>query len=259
MASAYHQWPTPKELPLLTQGGLLVWLADIDLGPEQAQMLWILLTDDEKQKAQRYYFPTDRDRFICARAQLRLLLGRYLGIGPAHVPILYGQYGKPYLPRNIATRFYFNVSHSAGLALYALHRGGEVGVDIEYLRVDTPFNEMASRFFAPEEYASLCMLPQDIRMQAFFNAWARKEACVKAMGDGLHIGLSDFAVTLAPDEPARLLYSNDKRLAPERWHLHALNVLPGYAAAVALAGDDCIPSCWRYPVEWCSLTNLSEK
>jgi phosphopantetheine--protein transferase-like protein len=131
----------------------------------------------------------------------------------------------------------FNVSHSDGLALYAIARGREVGVDVEQLRELPRAERIAERFFSTEETAALKAEPAERRVEAFFTCWTRKEAYIKARGDGLAHPLDQFAVSLVPGEPARLWVAGDgdaREIA--RWSLDALPLAPGYVAALAARG-----------------------
>jgi 4'-phosphopantetheinyl transferase len=243
----YASRPAPADAPALMQGDGHVWLAQIDFAPERVAAFWKVLSPEEQRKASCYRLPGVRDRYICARGQLRMLLGWYLGIGAAKIQFRYNQYGKPYLSGDCAGRLHFNVAHSRGLALYALRSDGEVGVDIEYMNEDVAFSGIAHQFFSPEEYATLCALPAELRLRAFYDGWVRKEAYVKAVGRGLHISLSDFSVSLSPGLPARILGIKHDAAARERWCLSELAVPVRYTAAVAAEGEYLRLSCWRYP------------
>lgn len=171
-----------------------------------------------------------RDRFTIARATLRLLIAGYLGIRPGAIEFTYGPRGKPGLARTDLT---FNLAHSEDLAVYGFARGHEIGIDVERVREIPEMDRITGRFFAPEECAALASLPPRDRAQAFYLAWTRKEAYVKAVGDGLHIPLDSFSVTLRPAEPARLIgFDSGSKLAGD-WNLHHLEPESGFVGAVA--------------------------
>jgi 4'-phosphopantetheinyl transferase len=189
------------------------------------------LSVDEQDRAER--FATDRLRcsFIQARGTLRTLLGRYLGIKPKEVPLSYGPNGKSYVQLNTALRF--STSHSHNLALFAFTNGCELGVDIEEVR---PLNDMlsiANQFFCPEEASQLASLPDNLRERAFYLCWTRKEAYVKAIGEGLSTPLNMFRVTLQPGEPVRFLHINSDSTAAGMWNLHNFLLPESYAGALA--------------------------
>ena len=176
-----------------------------------------------------------RRRFVAARATLRQLLGRYLGQEPGAVVFACGAHGKPFLPPG---GLHFNVSHTQGLALYAIASAREVGVDVEWMRLQVAHERIAARFFAPEEREMLAQVPAEERRVAFYHIWTRKEAYLKARGDGLAAGLDTFAVSL---EAEALLRSGEGR----RWKLVAWEPAAGYVAALCGAGVDWRVRGWR--------------
>jgi 4'-phosphopantetheinyl transferase len=175
---------------------------------------------------------------------LRAILGRYLGSDPRRLRFHSNHYGKPSLAEP-AGWLRFNLSHSGGLALVAVTLDHELGVDVEQVRADLAGLSIAEQFFSPAEVATLRALPEPDRLQAFFNCWTRKEAFVKARGEGLSFPLKRFDVSLAPGEPAALLATHDDPAEAGRWTLHALSPGPGYVAAVAVYGPIMRVECWR--------------
>jgi 4'-phosphopantetheinyl transferase len=176
----------------------------------------------------------DRDHFIVARGVLRELLGRYLKRSPVEVPLCYGDYGKPELSKDkLKGSIRFNLSHSNGLAVYAFASEREVGIDLELVRPAFAVDGIASRFFSDQEVLDLHKLPLEMRAEGFFLCWTRKEAYVKARGQGLQIPLKNFSVTLTPKEPAEL-----KSVDGARWTLRSFRPAPGYVAAVVGEGKD---------------------
>jgi len=170
--------------PGLPQGEVHVWKACLDgLADEDHRAL---LSPDELVRAGLYRFARDRLRFVAGRAILRMILGRYLGRDPAELVIVQGAHGKPRLAlEKPAGELYFNVSHADSIALYAVARGGEVGVDVERVREIPDWAGIADRFFRPQEQLQLQSLTGDRRRIAFLQAWTRREALLKASGDGL--------------------------------------------------------------------------
>lgn len=185
-----------------------------------------LLASCERVRADRFHFRRDRDRFIAGRAQLRRILGAYLRQPPELVQFCYGASGKPAVSEPLA----FNLSHSGDFAALAVARF-ELGVDIECIR---PIEEeVAERFFAADEVMRLRSLPQAQQTEAFFACWTRKEAYVKALGDGLLLPLDSFSVSLEPEAPARLLRAGDDPVEPSRWQFHHFVPAPGMVGAIA--------------------------
>ena len=183
-----------------------VWQATLDRTPSELQSLFDSLAADERARAGRFHFDRDRVRFVVARGVLRAILGRYMNRAPVSLSFRYGSHGKPALAGEAdGDAICFNLSHSNGVALYAIARHRAVGVDLERIRFDLPVVEIAERFFSRREVAALRMLPSEQQHQAFFCCWTRKEAYIKARGEGLSLPLDQFDVSLAPGEPAALL------------------------------------------------------
>jgi 4'-phosphopantetheinyl transferase len=169
------------------------------------------------------------------RGWLRVLLGEYLSAPPASARLAATPLGKPYLAGEPPTGLRFNVAHSDDLALVAVTRGREVGVDVERERADVEWRDLARRFFAPEEVAALNALPERERRSAFYRCWTRKEAYIKALGLGMQVPLDGFAVTLG-DNDAALLHTSHDPAQYGRWTMQGLTPAPGFAAAVAVDG-----------------------
>ena len=240
-------WLTPPDLTILTDNEVHVWRADLSLPDSQLQTLFDILSSDEQARAESFHFPEDRARFIAAHGLLRVILSRYLDLEPAHITFSYGDHGKPALTNELGQEIVsFNMSHSGHLALYAITRGRKIGVDVERLQINFAFEPIAERFFAPREVAALRALPLELRTEAFFNGWTRKEAFIKARGQGLSLPLNQFEVSLVPGEPARLLYVAETPWEAASWSLHALEAGAGYAAAVAVEGHDWHLKCWQW-------------
>jgi 4'-phosphopantetheinyl transferase len=233
-----------------------VWRAVLDVPESQVRNLWYTLTADERQRAERYVFQKDRTHFVVARGLLRVLLGRYLRQDPRHLHFTYGPHGKPALATDTGrASMHFNVSHSHGLALYAITRGREVGVDVERIRPAVVQEQIAEHFFSPREVIVLRALPPPLQAPAFFACWTRKEAYIKAKGDGLTLPLDQFEVSLAPGEPAALLRTAWDPQEAAGWALQDLAPAPGYRAAVAVAGHDWRLICWDGPVAYLDISN----
>ena len=244
--SASPYWPLPPAPLTLGSEEVHVWRAPLDATASQIEKLLETLAPDEQRRAERYHFRRDREHFIVARGVLREILSRYLGLAPGQLGFCYNAYGKPALDSTIGTDMLrFNLSHSHGLALYAITRAREVGVDLEQVRPDFACEQIARQFFSTREVAALRRLPAGMKVAGFFNCWTRKEAYIKARGEGLALPLDGFAVSLTPGEPAALLTSQE--FEPEgRWSLRALDPGPGYVAALAVEGHDWRLNRWQW-------------
>ena len=183
-------------------GEVHVWQAGLAASPEDVARLQAGLSDDERARAARFLFDRHRRRFVVARATLRAMLARYTGRPAASLVFEYGPHGKPALVGAGDVRFI--VAHWDELAVYAVTRGAAVGVDVERLREVHEADRIAERFFSVPERDELRALPEASRSAGFFTCWTRKEAYVKARGEGLAHPLDAFAVSATPSSPARL-------------------------------------------------------
>jgi 4'-phosphopantetheinyl transferase len=211
-----------------------IWYASLEQPLSEFQRL---LSADEKERAKRYYFEEDRRRFIVRRGILRTLLGNYLDIEPYQVQFCYGNNKKPGIADIFGGRkVQFNLSHSRGLAIYAFTRTHEIGVDVEYIRDIPEMGKIAERFFSARENSAFQSLPESQKQEAFFNCWTRKEAFIKAIGDGLSYALDAFDVSLVPGEPATLIGIKGDSEEASRWSLRDLEPAAGFAAALTVKG-----------------------
>lgn len=238
-------WLEGPERPLLCDGEAHVWRAGLEPGATTLRRLREILSADEQERADRFHFQRDREHFVAARGGLREILGRYTGAAPESLRFSYDDYGKPSLSVGAGgTPPRFNVSHSGGVALYAVAAGRAVGVDIERVREDFAGLDIAKNFFSPDEVAALGALPADQRAAAFFDCWTRKEAYIKARGHGLSHPLHLFTVSLTPGRPAALLRTDDDPAEAARWTLVELFPGEGYRGALAFEGELLSLRCW---------------
>ncbi len=211
-----------------------VWKASISRDESTRPHSLALLSSDERDRAARFAFDSDRNRFVVSRAILRMLLARYLGMLPREIVLVYDSYGKPSLsthqnPGGVS----FNLAHSGDCAVYAFARRVQVGIDIERQRSEVPVTELAERFFSPRERNALRALPDEERREAFFRCWTRKEAYLKALGQGLSVPLDKFTVSVNPVESPLLLESLPPD-TPTDWTILDLPVEKGVMAALAV-------------------------
>jgi 4'-phosphopantetheinyl transferase len=216
--------------------GVQVWTVRLEGSDGCFQRSTGLLSADEAARAARFHFEQHRKRFVFGRAALRVLLGKILGLAPECVQFRYGSKGKPELADSTCS-VRFNVSNSGDLAACAFTSGCSIGVDLEQVRAIPEIQDIARRFFAGEEVAELMSLPEQERQNGFFRCWTRKEAYIKAVGDGLSVPLDSFRVTLRPDDEARMLDLGGSAEAARNWSLHEFRPSPGYLGAVAYPGQ----------------------
>ncbi len=247
MKQPHRCWSAPPEALDLAARDVHVWKASVDLSPLSVQGLARTLSEDERARAGRFSFEQDRRRFIARRGVLRAILGRYLRMAPWALEFRYGPYGKPALSSAAGgSALRFNVSHADGVALYGVTSGREMGIDLERVRSDFPGEGIAERFFSHAEAERLRTLSRGSRPMAFFTCWTRKEAYVKAKGEGLSALLDQFDVSLGPGDPAVLVSTAGDPQEAARWSLQDLPAGPGYVAAVAVEGHDWRLQCWQW-------------
>ena len=239
-------WLTAPDHPVLMDGDVHVWRASLDQREASRRKLSELLSEDERLRAGRFHFTKDRDRFVVGRGCLRAIVSRYVAAPPDLLRLSYNRYGKPALetPGNGMLRF--NVSHSHDIALYAVTMARDVGVDVEFVNQKFASAEIAERFFSPREVAALHALPHALQVLAFFDCWTRKEAYLKARGEGLSRPLHTFSVSFEPGKPAALLNSDEDPQPARYWSLAELQPGEGYRAALAVQGEIRRLCCWQW-------------
>lgn len=231
-------WRDMQEAPPLETGEIHLWRASLDVDQELLRNLESTLAADEKSRAARFIFDRDRHHYIAARGILRDLLARYIPHGAAAIQFAYGLRGKPAVggaARNSNVRF--NLSHSHGLAAIGVSLGREVGVDVEMLRQDFASEDIARRYFSAKEVRELAGLPSESRTEGFFRCWTRKEAYIKARGDGLYVPLDSFSVSLLPDRFPKLASADESRWKVESF-VPSREPGPASAGAVVAEGKD---------------------
>jgi len=198
-----------------------VWCARLGAFPEQIQPCWQMLSSDERARAERFRFSSDRLHFVVARVMLRTLAGRYLGMPGSAVRFRYGPFGKPALDDCHGSDLRFNVAHSGGLAVYAFTRLREVGLDLEAEPLARLLAGVSDSFFTAAERQALAAIAPERRRLATLVLWTRKEAYLKALGCGLQQDLQSFEVSVPPLPPA-LLRVPDGHAEERRWFLYDL-------------------------------------
>jgi 4'-phosphopantetheinyl transferase len=240
-------WAFPPAVIRLEAGQTHVWCAAMSAFEQQLDRLSNLLSGMEKKRAARFRFGKDRNRYIIRHGILRLLLSRYLDCAPGDVEFRYGPKGKPEI-RDGSAGFHFNDSHSENLALYALTRVCPIGADVELVRPIPGFEKIAARYFSRREAGIMRALPLEKRMEAFYACWTRKEAFLKATGEGIGYQLADVEVTLAPGDEAEVLRVPGESQAAAGWKLQAFSPAPGYLGAIALQGAIDSVCYWAVPI-----------
>jgi 4'-phosphopantetheinyl transferase len=224
-----------------------VWSIELDPPLAEVERLEHLLAADERARAGRFRFEKHRRQYAVGRGALRVLLGAYLEIPPEAVRFRYGPRGKPFLEAPFdAGGLQFNLSNSEEMALAGFVKGSEIGVDVEYLRSMPDCEQISERFFSESERQVLRGIPGRAKEEAFFNCWTRKEAYLKAVGEGLAAPLDSFDVTLAPGDPPRMLTLEGDPGRAARWFFHHLVPAEMYVGAVAIEGGTWAVRTWRF-------------
>jgi 4'-phosphopantetheinyl transferase len=243
---------TIARLPLLRDYGLPrdevhVWRIILDWPAERVNAMNAVLSLDEQQKADRFHFEQDRTRHVVGRGVLRSILARCMKTEAERLRFEYNKFGKPRLADGPTQPLQFNVSHSGDLVLIALTIERAVGIDVERTRNDLEVERIAASYFSLHERRTLHSLPAHQRRDAFFDCWTRKEAYIKAIGDGLSLPLDQFDVCFLPGQEPRLLATRPDPAEAGRWVFRALDLGPDYKAAVAVEGAGWQLRTWEWP------------
>jgi len=238
-----------RKLQLQDEKEVLIWIAGLDnIAESRLIQLSDLMSEDEDQRASRFRFERDRRRFVACRGMLREILGTYLEMDPERINFGYGAYGKPYVKTqtgSVLRAVSFNLSHSAGRAIYAVSTN-EVGVDLEVIRPIPEMDALVARHFSDSERTAFKSIAADLRLRAFYNCWTRKEAYVKACGDGLSIPLDQFDVSLDTNAPDLLIRvaGVSGNLLP--WELYSFDISTDAVAALACRRNSqpFLCDCW---------------
>jgi 4'-phosphopantetheinyl transferase len=214
-----------------------IWRIDLTPTGNDIRQYRTLLSADEVQRADAFHFVRDRWRFTVARAALRQILGGYLNLPAQELRFCYGPKGKPDLANGQErSGIKFNLSHSSDIALLAVASGLSVGIDVERINIEFATEDIASRYFSTTEVQALRGVASGQRGEAFFACWTRKEAYIKALGEGLSVPLDTFAVAFTPEIPAAILQVEGNPAEVERWSIYDIDAGEGYKAAVVVEG-----------------------
>lgn len=240
-------YPSILSVPELAVHEIHIWSAALNQLDSSLSKFIQTLSIDERIRAARFHFDRDRNHFIVKRGILRTILGSYLNVEANRLQFCFGKNGKPSLADALGNKTIgFNVSHSNGIALFAFVRDYEIGVDIERIRDIPEMDEIVEQFFSPKENAVFRSLPESEKKEAFFNCWVRKEAFIKAIGDGLYYPLDKFEVSLVAEQPANLVSIKEDSRAASRWSIQELKLSSGFAAAFAIEERSCKFHYWQW-------------
>lgn len=225
-----------------------IWRVSLHQPEDIFAKLSAMLSKDEHARAERFKFEKHRRRFIVARGVLRDILRRYIDLRADAISFEYEKHGKPILVERLNSRnISFNVSHSEEMAVFAVTCNHAVGVDIEFVprSLSNP-DKIAKRFFSPAESDALLQLPEKMRREAFFTCWTRKEAFIKAIGEGLTHPLHQFEVAFLPGESPALLHTRPDTAEAEKWTLSAFVPAENYIGAIVVEGQKPNFAYWQW-------------
>jgi len=226
-------WRVPRLIPRLGQSEVHIWRFDLSRADPR---YFALLSREERTRAGAFYRSQDRDRYLSGRASLRLILSRYVDRPPQDLLIETGEAGKPALAGIVGLEF--NLTHSDDLSLLAVTRSGPIGIDVERVRADIDHAAIAGSDFSVQERAALKDLSPCDLMRRFSICWVRKEAYLKARGEGLARPLGSFVVSITDE--ARLVSDFEDPSATEHWRVDDVPCAPDYVAAVAYNARACV-------------------
>jgi 4'-phosphopantetheinyl transferase len=239
-------WPSPPETIRLEMNQIHLWCAAMSDFEAELEEFLAMLSPEEWTRAEKFRFSKDRNQYIIRHGILRVLLGRYLGLPASNVSFSHGALGKPEIKADLIPDYlHFNASHSGNLALFVVTYDSPVGVDVEYLRLVPDFAEIASRFFSPRETEALMALPIDRRIRGFFAYWTRKEAILKATGQGIGEGLAKVEVALPPWQEVETRQTVGESEDRREWQLRSFSPAPGYLGALAFRNHNVRLSQWK--------------
>ncbi len=241
-------WASRALPPPLGADEAHAWLVANLSSADQSAAKWAkelrgCLSPEERAAERRFHRQRDRDRFAACRGILRRLAGCYLACAPSRIRIVADEFGKPEI---CGGGLQVNVSHSHGLALLGFCREQPVGIDVESMDPAVELDRLAEQVFSGHELRRFRALPEQERLQGFYNGWTRKEAFIKATGRGLDFPLAAFDVSLEPGAPARLLRVEGSRRKAAAWCLYDLPAVPGFAAALVIRGARRRLTCFNY-------------
>jgi len=232
----------------LPPGDVHVWCVFLDEMDSCRSELEQTLSGEEQARANRFRLERDRARYVIGHGILRTILGSYLDVEPEALEFCCGINGKPLLTNRFGPEtIRFNISRSYGLALYAFSRDRDLGVDIEKMKPVPEMDRIVAQFFNPLEIKKYYLTPANERMVAFFRCWTRKEAYLKATGDGLFRPLDTFSILTDCDGIPRIIHNGKKQEAPDDWTIRDLSVREGYVAAIAFRSSQYRLRCKRWP------------
>lgn len=227
--------PAPVPLP---PDEVHVWIVEPERieEPRLLEAYWEILNSEEREKQRRFHFERHRRQYLVSHALVRLTLSRYSPVPPEAWAFRTNEYGCPSVSGEVSPGLCFNLSHTNGMAMVAVAREAELGVDVEDTQRPGDLVNVADHYFAPSEVAALKALPGGQQNERFFEYWTLKESYIKARGMGLSLPLEQFAFDLQPGRLPRIFFDPRLRDEPERWCFAQFRPSARHQAAVAVRG-----------------------
>ena len=247
MSTSESRWS--KDIPdkLIKNNEIHVWRAFLELSSTQRQYFMGILSSDELKRMKRFHFKRDEDRFIAARGILRVIMSYYIEKSPEEISFEYTSQGKPIVTENPGSdTIHFNLSHSNRFALYAVTFNSSIGIDIEFIRTDAVVEQIAQKFFSQNEIRAIQNIQEKNRTKLFFQYWTRKEALLKAAGDGISSQMCQFDVSLINEKKFLPISYHPKNEIQSQWYVRDLMSFENYVAAIAVEGGNKDLSFWNY-------------
>lgn len=231
---------------LLENNCIDIWICDSESLKNKDQFYFSLLSSEEKNRAERFKFEKHRLQFVAFHGFMRTVLSEYLHIDPVEIKYEKGEKGKPFLSQLSCKEMtlHFNLSHTHNIALLAVSKDKEVGIDIEHIDRNTDWKGVGQRFFTALEQNNLFSLHQNEQKLAFYKLWTRKEAYMKVLGTGLSLSPTEFTLTVPPESPTLVEHHSSKIKVDDKVEFKEVCLpekLKQYCATVARAGsiNDC--------------------
>jgi len=242
------EWPSPKSDLPLSGDEVHVWCASLNQFDTCVEQMVKILSTDELKRAERFHFLQHRNQFIAAHGLLRKLLADYTDIESDRITFKYGSNGKPFLSEKFSKeKIRFNLSHSNGYALFAFSCEREIGVDLEHICEFSDMDKVAEQVFSTKEIAVLRSFPEAEKKEVFFKFWTRKEAYLKAIGEGFSSALDTIDISSYPFNASVSVNAAKNSEDKNHWTVQDLTPLPGFAAAFAVEVDAAVHQCWQIP------------
>ena len=241
-----YNWPSPPADLSLSRDDVHVWCSSLNFPDISIGQMAQVLSADELKRAERFHFHENRNQFIAAHALLRKLLAKYMNIEAGRISFEYGRNGKPFLSEKCSyEKIRFNLSRSNGYAIFAFANDREIGVDIEYVKEFAYMDKVAEQVFSPKDNAVLRSFAKIEKKEAFFTFWSRKEAYLKAIGEGFSSASDTVDISSYTIDESISVYSKGNSGAISCWTIQDLTPLPGFIAAFAVEGAGAVYHCWQ--------------